>query len=203
MTDAQASITLNQIQAGQTINWAAQEAALQPANVTPAAWNTIWTNFQAEVGSTTDSYNAALAQAATYLGGLGESTAQVSNIGRLFSFLVSQADAAFPAPTLSTAVDASLPTPGALSLAIDRTFHASIGGRSNTGIFGLGWTTSWESTLSVDAGNVSINTGGGTARFVLQPNGTYLNTAGEFGTLTFASGLYSSQAGRRSRSSSP
>ena len=34
----------------------------------------------AMVGTTTDSYNAALAQAATYLGGLGETTAQVSDV---------------------------------------------------------------------------------------------------------------------------
>ena len=48
------------------------------------------------IGSTTDSYNAALAQAATYLGGLGETTAQVSDVGRLWSFLVSQANADVP-----------------------------------------------------------------------------------------------------------
>ena len=38
-------------------------------------------NLMATVGTTTDSYNAALAQAATYLGGLGETTAQVSDVG--------------------------------------------------------------------------------------------------------------------------
>ena len=77
----------------------------------------------AMVGTTTDSYNAALAQAATYLGGLGETTAQVSDVSRLWSFLVAQADAAFPTATLTSAIDASLPTPGSLSLAIDRTLR--------------------------------------------------------------------------------
>ncbi len=38
-------------------------------------------NLMAMVGTTTDSYNAALAQAATYLGDLGETTAQVSDVG--------------------------------------------------------------------------------------------------------------------------
>ena len=63
------------------------------------------------IGTTTDSYNAALAQAATYLGGLGETTAQVSDVALLWSFLVSQADAEFPTTTLTSAVDASLSRP--------------------------------------------------------------------------------------------
>ena len=50
----------------------------------------------ATVGTTTDSYNAALAQAATYLSGLGDTTAEVSDVGRLWSFLLSQANATLP-----------------------------------------------------------------------------------------------------------
>ena len=119
------------------------------------------------MGTTTDSYNAALAQAATYLGGLGETTAQVSDVGTLYSFLIAQPDAAYPTPRLASAVDASLPSPGSLSLAIDRTFVSTISGRDTPGIFGLGWATSWQTSLSIDSsGNVTIDSGGRVSFFV-------------------------------------
>ena len=51
------------------------ESSLQPSTIPTAAWNVIYKdNLLPMVGSTTDSYNAALAQAATYLGNLGETT---------------------------------------------------------------------------------------------------------------------------------
>ncbi len=185
-------IDLNQIQAGQTMNWASEKTAEKPSTVPSEAWNVIWANLMGMVGSTTDSYNAALAQAATYLGEIGETTAQVSDVNRLYSFLLAQASATFPTPTLASAVDASLATPGSLSLAIDRTFVSSISGRSTPGIFGLGWTTSWQSSLSADAsGNVTIDAGGALADYVAQPNGAYLDTNGEYGTLKQSSGIYS------------
>ncbi len=185
-------VQLSQIEAGQTIDWASQEASLQPANIPTAAWNVIFGNFLATVGSTTDSYNAALAQAATYLSELGETTAQASDVGLLSSFLISQAGASYPTPTLTSAVDASLSTPGSLSLAIDRTFVSTIAGRYTQGIFGLGWTTSWQSSLSIDSsGNVTINSGGALSFFVHQPNGIYLDTDAEYGTLTLSGGDYS------------
>ena len=184
-------IELNQIQSGQTIDWASERTAEQPSTVPLAAWSVIWGNLTAMLGPTTDSYNAALAQAATYLGEIGESTAQVSDVSRLYSFLLAQASATFPTPTLASAVDASLSTPGSLSLAIDRTFRSSISGRSTASIFGLGWTTSWQSSLSADAsGNVTIDAGGALAGFVEEANGAYLDTSGEYGTLSQLSGIY-------------
>ncbi len=94
----QIPVQVDQIQTGQLIDWASQQATLKPSTVSTAAWNIMWNNLMASVGTTTDSYNAALAQAATYLGNLGESTAEVSDVGRLWSFLVSQANASFPQP---------------------------------------------------------------------------------------------------------
>ena len=185
-------VQVSQIEAGQTIDWASQESALQPSTIPTAAWNVIFTNLMATLGTTTDSYNAALAQAATYLGGLGETAAEVGDVGRLWSFLVSQANALFPTSTLTTAVDASLPTPGSLSLAIDRTFLSSIAGRYLQGIFGLGWTTSWQTSLSVDAsGNVTIDSGGALGFFVHQANGsTFAPTDTAYGTLTLAGNVF-------------
>ena len=182
---------MSQVETGQTIDWAAQKASLQPASIPTAAWNVIVGNLLTTIGGTTDSYNAALAQAATYLSGLGETTAQVSDVGRLWSFLVSQADAEFPSTVLTSTTDAALPTPGSLSLAVDRTFASSIASRYTPGIFGLGWTTSWQTSLSVDsAGNVTVNSGGALSYFPVQANGSFLDTDGEYGSLTLSAGIY-------------
>ena len=190
--DDEIPVTISQIDAGQPLNLASQETALQPSTISTAAWSVIFTNLSSALGATTDSYNAALAQAATYLGGIGESTDAVSDVQHLYEFLVEQADAVFPTSTLGSTTDASLPTPGNLSLAIDRTFDASIAGRYHEGIFGLGWTTSWEMSLSEDgSGNVSLYLGGAQASallspvsfFVRQSTSAYLDVDGEYGTL--------------------
>jgi YD repeat-containing protein len=184
-------LQVGQIEAGQTIDWASEEASLRPSSIPTAAWNVIFGNVLGAVGTTTDSYNAALAQAATYLGSLGETTAQVSDVGSLWSFRVAQANASFPAPALASAVDASVSTPGSLSLAIGRTFVSTIAGRYTAGIFGLGWTTPWQSSLSVDStGNTAIDSGGSLSFFGLQPSGNYVDTNGEYGTLTLSAGIY-------------
>ncbi|HQU42335.1 MAG TPA: CARDB domain-containing protein, partial [Pirellulales bacterium] len=184
-------VEVSQIETGQTIDWASQQAALRPPSISAAGWNVVYGNLTAALGTTSDAYNAALAQAASYLSGLGDTTSEVSDVSRLWSFLVAQANASFPTPTLTSAVDASLPTPGGLSLAIDRTFVSSIAGRYQQGMFGMGWSTSWQSSLSVDgAGNVTIDSGGAVSFFVAQPNGDYLDTAGEAGTLTSSGGVF-------------
>ena len=68
---------------------------------------------------------------------------------------------------------------------------SSIAGRYTPGIFGLGWTTSWQTSLSVDSsGNVTINSGGALSYFAIQANGSYLDTDGEYGTLTQSGGVY-------------
>ncbi len=74
-------LTVDQIEAAQTINWVSQEASLRPSTIPIAAWDVIFDNLLTSLGSTTDSYNAALAQAATYLGNLGETSAEVSDVG--------------------------------------------------------------------------------------------------------------------------
>jgi RHS repeat-associated protein len=184
-------IAVDQNIAGKTIDWASQKAALNPPAFSSNAWNIVFGNLVSILGTTTDSYNKALADAATYLGNIGETTAQVSDVGRLWSFLVEQANASFPAGNLKTIVDASLPTPGSLPLAIDRTFVPSVAGRYQEGIFGEGWTSSWETSLNTDpSGNVTIQSSGRLAYFFLQPNGTYLNTDAEFGTLTSSGGVF-------------
>ena len=181
---------MDQLGGGEPVDWSMLKLAAQPSNIPDAAWNVIWNNVLALVGTTTGSYNAALAQAATYLASLSESTAQVSDVGTLWTFLVSQASADYPATSLASTVDADLATPGTLPLAIDRTFFPSLDGRSVQGIFGLGWATSWQTSLFADSsGNVTINSGDTLSEFILQPNGSYLDTAGEYGTLTLSGGV--------------
>jgi RHS repeat-associated protein len=184
-------IEVAEIEAGQTIDWLSEESALRPSSIPTAGWDAIWSNLMAMVGTTTDSYDAALAQAATYLGGVGETTAQVSDVSRLWAFLTAQADAAFPASTLTSATDAALPAPGSLTLAIGRSFDATIDGRDQPGPFGLGWTMSWQISLSTDAsGNVTIDSAGSFGDFVKQPNGSFLDTNGTFGALNQSGGTY-------------
>jgi hypothetical protein len=145
----------------------------------------------AAIGTTTDSYDAALARAATYLGDLGATTAQVSDVSKLWSFLVDLSDAYFPTPRLGYAVDASLAMPASFALAIDRTFVSTIDGRYHAGIFGLGWTTSWQTSLSTDSSaNVTITAGGLDASLVTQANGSYLDLDGGAGTLTSSGAIY-------------
>jgi YD repeat-containing protein len=184
-------ISVSQVQPGQTINWSSLQSQSRPSTIPSAGWSVIWSNLTTLLGSTTTTYNAALAQAATYLSNLGESPAHVSDVSNLWSFLVSQADDEFPTSALASTVDASLPVPGSLSLSLDRTDLADIAGRYTSGIFGLGWTTSWQTSIAVDgAGNVTLFSGGTAAEFPIQANGSYLDTAGETGTLTFSSGVY-------------
>ncbi len=107
-------ITVSQIMPSETIDWASQQSVLQPSTISTAAWSAIFTNLLTTIGTTTDTYNTAMANAATYLGSLGETSAQVSDASKLWTFLVSQADGDFPATQLASDVDASLSAPGSL-----------------------------------------------------------------------------------------
>ena len=187
----QIPVTVRQVQPGKTIDWASRQADLRPEGVSTDAWNVIYGNLTATLGSTTDSYKAALAQAATYLSDLGETQIEVSNVSRLWAFLLAQADAALPSATLASATDASLPAPGALPLQVSRTFGSSISDRATPGIFGLGWSTPWQATASAGGdGNVTIDLAGSQRYFVALNNGVYLPVAGEHGALTASAGAY-------------
>ena len=184
-------VEVSQIEAGQTIDWTSEESALRPSTISTAGWSAIWTNLMAMVGTTTDSYNAALAQAATYLGGVGDTNDQVSDVSRLWSFLEAQADDAFPSSISTSATDASLPVPGNLTLAIARSFGTTIASRDQIGPFGLGWESSWQISLSTNAsGDVTIDSGGTVGTLKKQPNGSFLDSDNEDGTLTQSGGLY-------------
>ena len=70
------------------LNWSAAEANLQPPDEPTAAWNAIYANFMADVGTTTASFQALLDKMATYLSQLGEYTGEE---GRLMALEFQQA----------------------------------------------------------------------------------------------------------------
>ena len=176
------NFSLAQLTPGQTINWAALQSSMQPATMSAAAWNAVFTNFTANVGSTTDSYQAALDADATYLAQLGEPT---SDVAQLVAYEINKANDTFSSSTLGDTVDAALPTPGNLSLSFERWFQPGVSSRYQMGTLGLGWTNNWDITASTDnQGNVTINESGALRTFTLQSDGSYLGTWGDHGVLT-------------------
>ena len=73
----------------QPINWASDKANLQPPSVSPDAWNAIWSNFLAQVGSTAGDLQSALDKDADYLSQFGEYDYDVTP---LMSFELQKAD---------------------------------------------------------------------------------------------------------------
>ncbi len=72
-----------------TIDWQNIKPTLKPDTIPDAAWNIIWTNFINAVGTDVSQYQSVLAENATYLSQIGESTNDVS---RLFAFEFEQAN---------------------------------------------------------------------------------------------------------------
>jgi RHS repeat-associated protein len=171
------------------LNLAATKDSLRPASIDPAAWDPIFANLQAQVGTTYGSYLNKLDADAAYLAHLGET---VTDISKLWSYEIQQANGFTPIATLASARDAAVPAPG-LSLSFDRVFTNSIVGHNQEGPLGRGWAWAggWQRTLSVLAdGTVSImDLGGSERRF--QPdsrNSNYFDQAGDHGTLTKLAG---------------
>src|SRR6185369_8560906 len=107
----------------------------------------------ANVGATWGDFVNMLADNARFLGTIGES---VTDVSQLWNFEVQQAIGLGPAGTLETAVDASIATPGA-DLQVARVYQAAIDKRFVSSIFGTGWSTAWDVRLTADAaGNVDI-----------------------------------------------
>ena len=79
---------LAQLEPGKTFDWNAQKDSLRPPNLATDAWDAIYSNFVASIGTTGGSYQSAMARNATYLSELGE---YVSDTSRLYSFELSRA----------------------------------------------------------------------------------------------------------------
>ena len=159
---------------------------MEPVTIPANAWNAVFANFTTNVGSTTDSYQAALDADATYLAQLGEPT---NDVAQLVAYEINKAADSFSTTTLGDNVDASLPTPGSLSLTFERWFQPGIADRYQMGTLGLGWTDNWAITASTDSsGNVTIDESGSLRYFAMQSDGTYVANLGDHGLLTALSG---------------
>ena len=181
------NFTLGAIQAGNTtpIDWTSLEQSSQPPDISPTAWSAIFANLEANTGSTWGDYVQHLDGEAPYLGTLGEN---VTDISQLFGFEIQQADGLSPITQLGASVDASVPTPGSLSLSFSRFFSPSISGRNQMGPLGLGWSDSWQTSLAVQSdGTVVVTEPGGVQR-IFQPDSrnpdNYFDQAGDYGVLT-------------------
>ncbi len=185
-TASAVNFKLGQLTPGQTINWAALQSSLQPSTIPNNAWPAVFANFTANVGSTTDSYQATLDADASYLAQIGEPT---NDVGRLLAYEINKASDTFSTAPLGGTTDAGLPTPGKLSLSFERWFLPGVSGRYQMGTLGLGWTNNWAITARPDSsGNVMVNESGALRLFSLEKDGSYLGTWGDNGVLTKLSG---------------
>ncbi len=168
------------------IDWAGIQSSLQSDGISAAAWNAIYPNLAAQLGSTYGTYVQKLDADAQYLAGIGEN---VTDGSQLFGFEVGQASGYSPLGSLASATDAQVATPG-LSLSFTRTFAPGIIQQNQFGLFGWGWTDSWDTYLVVDPdGTVTVFGPGGTQRqFVPGSSGGYLAQPGDHGTLVALAG---------------
>ena len=164
----------------QTINWSSFEATDRPAFVDQTDWNNIWTQFEGIVGNSTGSFATALAQAATELSQIGQPTNDVS---RLMSYLLLQADGTQANNYIASSTDLSGP-----SLSLGLAYNASLATRDNPGLFGDGWTSTYDISAITDAsGNVYIKSPNGVEVFTSLSNGRFVAQPGDSATLSATS----------------
>jgi len=179
--------SLNTIKPGETIDWNSLKASLKPPEISAEAWNVIYNNFTQAVGTTTDGYQTALDENASYLSQIREATKEVTE---LLAFELRQASNSLPTDTLSNSLDAVAPTPG-LSLFFSRSYSQPLSGRLALGAFGRGWTHPWDVVATTDTeGNVTIKQGSGFRSFIKQVDGSYKPSEGDYGTLKLVGGVY-------------
>ncbi|MCY2954337.1 MAG: DUF6531 domain-containing protein [Planctomycetota bacterium] len=183
------NFNLATVQADSTepIDWSKLKDSMRPASFSTQAWDAIFDNFTAQVGSTWGDYVSMLDDNASYLGKLGES---ISDIGQLLSYEVMQADGLSLRRTLVSAQDLSVDSPG-MALSFSRFYSTPISQRCELGPLGRGWAYNWQTALSVAGdGTVVVTVPGGGQR-VFQPDARssdYFAQAGDHGALTATGG---------------
>jgi RHS repeat-associated protein len=165
------------------VNWPAFKESMRPVTVSAEAWEQIWANFVAQVGTTWGDYVRMLDDNAGYLVRLG---LRVADVGTLLAFELQQANGLTPIRTLARAVDATAEAPG-LSLSFSRSFPVALSQRCELGPLGRGWSHNWQRSLSADAdGAVTVHGPGGSRRVFLPDSrvpGRYFAEPGDYGTL--------------------
>jgi len=162
---------------------------MRPPTVTPEAWEVIFSNLIARVGTSVDSYVQALRDSATYLSRYGVYT---GDIDELLTLHFAQADNALLGGSPHSAIDAAAPAPG-VPLTWGRTFAPTISRRFDSGILGRGWSHPWELDLSRDpeTNQVLIRTPSGTRRFSALSNGSFIGSSLDPAQLSLTNGIFS------------
>ncbi|MFI5460129.1 MAG: RHS repeat-associated core domain-containing protein [Isosphaerales bacterium] len=170
------------------VDWASLQASLQPPGISNQAWSAVFSGLTSQLGSTWGGYVQMLDNDASYLGRLGQT---VTDVSQLWSFAVMQADGLLPTPLLDGATDLSVVVPGSLSLDFSRVYQEPIDARDTTGPLGYGWSDSWQYSLSVASdGTVTVTMPSGAER-VFQPDSRgsdYFDQLGDHGTLAAGAG---------------
>lgn len=134
-------------------DWSLLKDGMRPTYIRADAWDAIWSNFVAQVGSAWGSYLAAIDQNAVYLSQIG---VHMEEIEPLLSFELRQADALSPIHTLASATDAAVAGPG-LGLRFSRFYPQPISRRYELGPLGRGWKHEWQWSLRKESdGTVRI-----------------------------------------------
>jgi RHS repeat-associated protein len=189
----QFSLTVSTADQTDPIDWNALQASLQAPHMSPEVWAAVFANFHSQIGSTWGDYVRTLDDNSAYLARLGES---VTDVRRLFSFELQQADGLAPERILTSSTDAAMTAPG-LALSFDRSYANSIAGHYQTGPWGRGWYTSWQDVLQQQPDGTLYIVGPGGAERRFQPNrrgpfgpgpNVYVALPGDHGTLTDAGG---------------
>ena len=162
---------------------------LRPPTVTPEAWDVIFSNLLARVGTTVGSYVDALRDSANYLSRYGIYT---SDVDQLLTLHFAQADNALPGGSPHAATDAVAPASG-IPLVWGRTFAPTVSRRFDLGTLGRGWSHPWDVTVSRDPETdaVLVRTAGGTRRFSELPDDTFAGSPLDPARLTLADGVFS------------
>jgi len=163
LTDTQVEMEIRVFESTSTelIPWNDLSDELQPQTMRADAWEVVFANLSENVGSTWGQFVSVLSQNAQYLGRLGQN---VTDVADLWSYEVQQAIGLNSVDTLSSALDASIATPGG-GLSFGRSYSTSIDRRFEMSIFGRGWSTPWHSSLTVGQdGAVTLLTDSGSRR---------------------------------------
>ena len=172
------------------VDWASLKSQLHPRDIADDAWDQVWSNFIVRAGSTWGDYVRMLSDDAVYLGRLGLS---VSDVSQLLSFELQQADGLNPIRSLAGGVDAAVQAPG-LPLMFARSFPVAIATRYELGPLGRGWSHTWKISVHTDLqGRVIVGGPSGVQR-TFEPDsrviGRYFSQPGDYGTLTSLDGIH-------------
>ncbi|MFH0981363.1 MAG: RHS repeat-associated core domain-containing protein [Planctomycetota bacterium] len=173
------------------VDWDEIEPLVHPADIDPGAWDAIWSQLTADIGSTWADYLAALSADADYLQDYGAAGAQVYDVRRLLAMEISQAGAAGGARrVLDASVDA-YSSARILPLVFARTAYSPIDQRYRNGPLGRGWSHNYEYALTrPETDRIRITGPGGSVRSFTKVGSVWQAQPGDFGVLSEPSGGY-------------